>query len=73
MTNPPFHDGREQERHHLAAFARVAASRMAPEGQLLVVANRHLGYRDDLLASFRDVEVIREDTRFRVWQATGPR
>ena len=73
VTNPPFHDGREQERHHLAAFTKVAAARVSPDGGFLVVANRHLGYRDDLLAAFRDVTVVREDARFRVWQARGPR
>ena len=73
VTNPPFHDGRQQERHHLAALAAAAARRLTPAGTFLAVANRHLGYRDDLLAAFAAVDVLDEDTRFRIWRAREPR
>ncbi len=71
VTNPPFHDGRDQDRQLLGHFADAASHRLARGGRFLVVANRHLGYHDDLAARFRHVEVAWEDTRFRIWSCAG--
>lgn len=73
ITNPPFHEGREQDRGIARRFAAVAASRLVGTGRFIAVANRHLGYRDDLALHFRKVDVAWEDERYRIWCCTGPR
>ena len=73
VTNPPFHDGREEDRQLITAFARSAASRKTRSGRFLAVCNRHLAYRDSLAVCFGDVGVVWEDTRFRIWSCGSPR
>jgi len=73
VTNPPFHEGRHQNRTLVDDFADSARARLTRGGTLLLVANRHLGYADSLRAKFSYVDVAYEDTRFRVWRAKGPR
>jgi 16S rRNA (guanine1207-N2)-methyltransferase len=73
VTNPPFHEGRHQNRTLIDGFADSARARLSPSGTLLLVANRHLGYAEALKSRFVDVSVAREDTRYRVWRATGVR
>lgn len=72
ITNPPFHEGRHQNRTLVDDFAESAHARLARGGTLLLVANRHLGYADSLRSRFTHVDVAYEDTRFRVWRARGP-
>ncbi|MEZ4269038.1 MAG: methyltransferase [Myxococcota bacterium] len=73
ITNPPFHEGREQDRSIARRFAAAAATRLTGSGRFIAVANRHLGYREDLELHFRKVDVAWEDERFRIWSCTGPR
>jgi 16S rRNA (guanine1207-N2)-methyltransferase len=73
ITNPPFHDGRDQDRGIARRFAAVAATRLASGGRFVAVANRHLGYRDDLEQHFRHVDVAWEDERYRIWSCGAPR
>ena len=73
LTNPPFHDGKGEDRHALESFAKAAQSRLKARGVFWVVANRHLGYREPLERSFSAVEVAWEDGLFRVWRCSKPR
>ncbi|MCB9728408.1 MAG: class I SAM-dependent methyltransferase [Deltaproteobacteria bacterium] len=73
ITNPPFHEGREQDRGIASRFAAAAARRLTGSGRFIAVANRHLGYRDDLSQHFRKVDVAWEDERYRVWCCVGAR
>jgi 16S rRNA (guanine1207-N2)-methyltransferase len=73
VTNPPFHDGREEDRQLIARFARAAAQRLRPRGRLLAVCNTHLPYRDALESHFGRVEIAWEDSRFRIWSCLSPR
>lgn len=73
VTNPPFHEGRHQNRTLVDDFADSARARLSRGGTLLLVANRHLGYSEALRTRFSDVGVAHEDTRFRVWRARGAR
>ena len=72
VTNPPFHDGREEDRQLIGHFAAAAAARLAPQGRLVAVCNRHLPYRDALEAHFGRVVIAWEDTRFRIWECSAP-
>ena len=73
VTNPPFHDGREEDRQLIARFATAAARRMRPGGRFYAVCNTHLAYRDALKSAFTHVEVTWQDTRFRIWLCAGAR
>ncbi|MGM0577554.1 MAG: methyltransferase [Myxococcota bacterium] len=73
VTNPPFHEGRRQKRTLAGSFAEAAAERLEAAGTFVVVANRHLGYRDDLEARFAQVDVPWEDGRYRIWRCRAPR
>jgi 16S rRNA (guanine1207-N2)-methyltransferase len=73
ITNPPFHDGRDEDRQLIARFARSAALRLRPRGRFLAVCNTHLPYREALSSHFGRVEIAWEDNRFRVWSCVSPR
>ena len=73
VTNPPFHVGRHQDRQLAQSFAAAAARLLTPQGTLLLVANRHLGYAEHMESSFARVDVVVEDGRFRVWRGRRPR
>ena len=73
ITNPPFHDGREEDRQLIARFARAAAKRLRPRGRFLAVCNSHLPYREALESHFGRVDIAWKDNRFRIWSCVAPR
>jgi 16S rRNA (guanine1207-N2)-methyltransferase len=42
--NPPFHQGKSEERGLGQAFVQKALQGLKPRGRLFMVANRHLAY-----------------------------
>lgn len=72
LTNPPFHDGRAATPALGQDFIRAAARLVAPRGRLLLVANRHLPYEPVLAERFGTVEVLVQDSAFKLFQATRP-
>lgn len=73
VMNPPFHTGRTADPALGAAFIRAARRMLAPNGSLLLVANRHLPYDAVLGDCFLEVRDIAADSRFRVIQAIKPK
>ena len=73
VMNPPFHTGREADPALGAAFIRAARRMLAPNGELWLVANRHLPYDAVLSECFLIVEDLPGDSGFRVIHATKPR
>ncbi len=73
VMNPPFHQGRAAEPALGQAFIRAAASALAPRGQLMLVANRHLPYEPLLGELFRDVSEIPGSTGFKLLSAHAPK
>lgn len=69
VTNPPFHDGRERTMTITRRLIEQAPSHLADEGQLWMVANRELPYAQWLDKAFRQVQVVSETNRFRVYRA----
>jgi 23S rRNA (guanine1835-N2)-methyltransferase len=73
LCNPPFHAGRTLTRvvahRMIAGSARV----LRPDGRLILVGNRHLGYHERLPRHFGGVRVACQDRRFVVFEATNPR
>jgi 16S rRNA (guanine1207-N2)-methyltransferase len=72
VMNPPFHTGRKADPDLGKAFIRSAAKNLAPQGQLWLVANRHLPYEPTLTELFREVKEIGGDNRFKILNAARP-
>lgn len=73
VMNPPFHHGRAADPALGLAFIAAAARGLAPQGQLWLVANRHLPYEADLSRLFRQVAEIGGERRFKLIHAARPR
>lgn len=69
VTNPPFHEGRREDRSLVERFVEVADALLRPGGTLWLVANRHLPYGPVVRAAFARADVAYEDRRYRVWRA----
>ncbi|MFN7004138.1 MAG: class I SAM-dependent methyltransferase [Roseinatronobacter sp.] len=72
VMNPPFHTGRAAEPDLGRAFIASAAAMLAPQGQLWMVANRHLPYEGALSEAFKDVTELAGDNRFKILMAARP-
>lgn len=69
ITNPPFHNGRDQDLTLGQRFIAVAALRLKPGGKFLMVANRHLPYENHLKQFFGSFMTLYEDKAFKVFAA----
>lgn len=72
VTNPPFHAGRSPDPRLGQGFIEAAARALAPQGQLWLVANRHLPYEATLGELFRQVAEIGGDAGFKLLHASQP-
>lgn len=66
ISNPPFHQGRAADTALGQAFIRAAARSLNRQGQLFLVANRHLPYEVVLHEQFRSVEQLETTKGFKV-------
>lgn len=73
LTNPPFHAGSVMTTATTLRWFETMKQLLRPGGELTIVANRHLPYADPLDKAFKNVRVVDEDTKFRVWNARQPR
>ncbi len=73
VSNPPFHQGRADRPELGQAFIRAAAEALRADGELWLVANRHLPYEATLAARFGDVRRVAERDGFKVIAARGAR
>lgn len=72
VMNPPFHTGRAAEPAIGQAFVAAAARVLSGNGDLWMVANRHLPYEAELKIRFSDVEEMGGDARFKLFHARRP-
>tara|TARA_R110002074_G_scaffold51307_7_gene129803 strand:- start:1141 stop:2133 length:993 start_codon:yes stop_codon:yes gene_type:complete len=72
VMNPPFHTGRAAEPQIGQAFVATAARILSGNGDLWMVANRHLPYEAELKKRFSFVEEIGGDARFKLFHASRP-
>lgn len=72
VMNPPFHTGRAAEPQIGQAFVAAAAQLLSGQGDLWMVANRHLPYEAELKKRFAQVSEIGGDARFKLFHATRP-
>lgn len=72
LTNPPFHGLTRTDRPDLGQqFIRAAADALRANGELWLVANRHLPYEALLMARFQRVVTVADEAGFKVLRATG--
>lgn len=69
VMNPPFHRGRKAEPDIGQRLIQVAASALAPRGELLVVANRNLPYEEVLSTHFSRFAQLAAEDGYKVLRA----
>ncbi len=72
VCNPPFHVGSRGVPALGRAFIAAAARALKRDGQMLLVANRHLPYEDALREVFGRGELLVEQGGFKVYRAWEP-
>ena len=70
ISNPPFHEGLQTSLHAAEQLIRGAAKHLNVGGHLRIVANSFLPYAALLDATFGSHEVLAQNARFKVYQAT---
>lgn len=70
VTNPPFHTGVRTDTTMTERFLASARQHLLPGGEMRLVANRFLPYRDWLHRGVGPTEVLAENSRFVVYQST---
>ncbi|HEX7769794.1 MAG TPA: methyltransferase, partial [Dokdonella sp.] len=70
---PPFHQGRADQPELGQAFIAAAAAALHDDGELHLVANRHLPYEAALATRFADVRRVAGQDGFKLFTARGPR
>ncbi len=73
VCNPPFHVGSRGVPALGRAFIAAAANALTRDGQLLLVANRHLPYEDALREVFGRGALLAEQSGFKVYRAWEPK
>ncbi|ODC02461.1 hypothetical protein BFW38_01775 [Terasakiispira papahanaumokuakeensis] len=69
ISNPPFHTGRSTDYALAERMIKEAPQRLNQGGDLWIVANAFLPYREWLTQSFDQVSVMADDGRFRIYYA----
>ncbi|WP_299888554.1 class I SAM-dependent methyltransferase [uncultured Ruegeria sp.] len=73
VMNPPFHTTRSADPALGQGFIAAAARNLTRNGDLWMVANRHLPYEATLNGVFAQVQEVTGDNRFKVFHASRPR
>lgn len=73
VMNPPFHEGREPDHLLGMKFIATAVRTLAANGELWMVANRHLPYEHLLEEAFNEKRIVVQDGSFKVLWAKGPK
>lgn len=73
ICNPPFHSGNRISTAAAERMFKQTANIISKQGQLLVVANRHLGYIASLKKSFEHVQLLASDAKFVIYQCSTPK
>ncbi|MFT7409441.1 MAG: 23S rRNA (guanine1835-N2)-methyltransferase [Oleispira sp.] len=71
LCNPPFHSGNRISTAAAERMFRQASKLLNKDGQLLVIANRHLPYAPLLKKGFKNIKQLNSDAKFVVYQCTN--
>ena len=66
ISNPPFHQGKDTDYQFAQQLFQQAGQHLVADGQLWLVANRHLPYEDWAQASFASVELLAQQQGFKI-------
>ncbi len=66
FSNPPFHLGKETDYEFARRLFSEARQHLTRDGQMWIVANRHLPYEDWAAEQFRQVEIMVQDKGFKL-------
>jgi 16S rRNA (guanine1207-N2)-methyltransferase len=69
LCNPPFHQQHQVGNHLALRMFKQAARALTKQGDLWVVANRHLGYHRSLKRWFKQVELVVSNRKFVILRA----
>ncbi|PHI21845.1 rRNA (guanine-N2)-methyltransferase [Lewinellaceae bacterium SD302] len=69
ITNPPFHFGHETNIEVSLSLFKQAKRVLKPNGQLIIVSNRHLNYTSHLRQLFGSVETLMDNPKFEILRA----
>jgi 23S rRNA (guanine1835-N2)-methyltransferase len=70
LCNPPFHSGNRISTAAAERMFKQAAKLLRKDGQLLVIANRHLPYAPLLRKGFNNIKQLNCDAKFVIYQCT---
>lgn len=72
VSNPPIHMGKHRDYRVLVMLIEEGGLRLADGGSLWLVVQRQVPVERTLQDWWASVELVAEDTRFRVWRAQQP-
>jgi 23S rRNA (guanine1835-N2)-methyltransferase len=72
LCNPPFHSGNRLSTAAAERMFRQASQLLHEDGQLLVIANRHLPYAQLLKKGFKNIKQLNSDAKFVIYQCSDP-
>ncbi|MDF7667656.1 16S rRNA (guanine(1207)-N(2))-methyltransferase RsmC [Orbaceae bacterium ESL0727] len=70
ISNPPFHDGKQTSYVAVDTLIKQAKKHLKLNGHLCLVANAFLPYQSILADTFKQVAVLAETTKFKVYLAS---
>jgi 23S rRNA (guanine1835-N2)-methyltransferase len=70
LCNPPFHSGNRISTAAAERMFKQASNLLNKDGQLLVIANRHLPYAPLLKKGFKHIKQLNSDAKFVIYQCT---
>lgn len=73
VCNPPYHDGHKELTNIAINMFRESQQKLSNEGQMLIIANRHLPYQKTLNRLFKRVNNIHKDAKFTVFHCQFPK
>ncbi len=72
VTNPPFHKGIETDYSFIEKFARDAKKHLNKNGEVYIVANSFLPYREILEKHTGPTEIMTDNKKFKVYKTKVP-
>ncbi|MDF7669715.1 16S rRNA (guanine(1207)-N(2))-methyltransferase RsmC [Orbaceae bacterium ESL0721] len=70
ISNPPFHDGKQTSYVAVDKLIKEAKKHLKLNGYLCIVANAFLPYQEILAGTFKQVDIIAQNSKFKVYLAS---
>lgn len=71
LSNPPFHTGVHTDYEVTSHFINRAKVQLTQNGKMAIVANKFLPYLTQLQRHFKQVDIVKQNTRFTVYSCSG--